>query len=54
MTFYDVKDRGRSKMNVGAGIMNYVPESGLGTKVEVLVPNAKANEYYKYRFRLKL
>ena len=45
MTFYDVKGRGRSKnepIYIGTGVMKYIPEFGLATKVEVLVPNQKS------------
>jgi nitrogen regulatory protein P-II 1 len=45
MTFYDIKGRGRAKMepvSVGRGVMRYVPEFGFRTKVEVLVPDAMA------------
>ena len=45
MTFYDVKGRGRSKnepIYIGTGVMKYVPEFGLATKVEVLVPDQES------------
>lgn len=45
MTFYDIKGRGRAKrepVSVGRGVMRYTPEFGFRTKVEVLVPDAKA------------
>jgi nitrogen regulatory protein P-II 1 len=45
MTFYDIKGRGRAKMepvSVGRGVMRYTPEFGFRTKVEVLVPDDKA------------
>jgi len=44
MTFYDVKGRGRSKnepVHIGTGVMQYVPEFGARTKVEILVPDAQ-------------
>src|ERR671923_2113916 len=47
MTFYDIKGRGRAKrepVSVGRGVMRYVPEFGFRTKIEVLVPDAKAKE----------
>ncbi|HEY9485539.1 MAG TPA: P-II family nitrogen regulator [Nitrososphaeraceae archaeon] len=47
MTFYDIKGRGRSKnepIYVGTGVMKYVPEFGLGTKVEVLVSDSQAKQ----------
>jgi nitrogen regulatory protein P-II 1 len=47
MTFYDIKGRGRAKrepVSVGRGVMRYTPEFGFRTKVEVLVPDAKAKE----------
>jgi nitrogen regulatory protein P-II 1 len=45
MTFYEIKGRGRAKrepVSVGRGVMRYVPEFGFRTKIEVLVPDAKA------------
>jgi nitrogen regulatory protein P-II 1 len=47
MTFYDVKGRGRSKnepIYVGTGVMKYIPEFGLATKVEVLVPDPQSKQ----------
>ena len=47
VTFYDIKGRGRAKrepVSVGRGVMRYVPEFGSRTKIEVLVPDAKARE----------
>jgi nitrogen regulatory protein P-II 1 len=47
MTFYDVKGRGRSKnepVYVGTGVMKYIPEFGLATKVEVLVPDPQSKQ----------
>jgi nitrogen regulatory protein P-II 1 len=47
MTFYDVKGRGRSKnepIYVGTGVMKYIPEFGLATKVEVLVPDLQSKQ----------
>jgi nitrogen regulatory protein P-II 1 len=47
MTFYDIKGRGRAKrepVSVGRGVMRYTPEFGFRTKIEVLVPDAKAKE----------
>jgi nitrogen regulatory protein P-II 1 len=47
MTFYDIKGRGRAKrepVSVGRGVMRYVPEFGFRTKIEELVPDAKAKE----------
>ena len=47
MTFYDVKGRGRSKnepIYVGTGVMKYIPEFGLATKVEVLVPDPESKQ----------
>jgi len=44
MTFYDVKGRGRSKnepVHIGTGVMQYVPEFGARTKVEILIPYAQ-------------
>jgi nitrogen regulatory protein P-II 1 len=45
MAFYEIKGRGRAKrepVSVGRGVMRYVPEFGFRTKIEVLVPDAKA------------
>ena len=45
MTFFEIKGRGRAKrepVSVGRGVMRYVPEFGFRTKIEVLVPDAKA------------
>jgi nitrogen regulatory protein P-II 1 len=47
MSFYDVKGRGRARYEpvpVGRGVMTYVPEFGVRTKVEVLVADAAAKE----------
>ena len=47
MTFYDIRGRGRSKnepTHIGTGVMMYVPEFGLGTKVEVLVSDIQAKQ----------
>ena len=47
MTFYDIKGRGRSKnepIYVGTGVMKYIPEFGLATKVEVLVPDPQSKQ----------
>jgi nitrogen regulatory protein P-II 1 len=47
MSFYDIKGRGRAKrepVSVGRGVMRYTPEFGFRTKIEVLVPDAKAKE----------
>jgi nitrogen regulatory protein P-II 1 len=47
MTFYDIKGRGRAKrepVSVGRGVLRYTPEFGFRTKIEVLVPDAKAKE----------
>ena len=62
MTFYDIKGRGRSKnepIYVGTGVMKYVPEFGLGTKVEVpgfrftsKADYRRYSKYYKYRLSL--
>ena len=45
MTFYDIKGRGRSKLepvSVGRGIMRYVPEFASRIKIEVLVSDSLA------------
>ena len=50
MTFYEIKGRGRTKrepVSVGRGVMRYVPEFGFRTKIEVLVPDAKAKAVIK-------
>lgn len=47
MSFYDVKGRGRAKhepVTVGRGVMTYIPEFGVRTKIEVLVSDAVARE----------
>jgi nitrogen regulatory protein P-II 1 len=47
ITFYDIKGRGRSKnepIYVGTGVMKYIPEFGLATKVEVLVPDPESKQ----------
>src|SRR5919206_1014455 len=47
MSFYEIKGRGRAKrepVSVGRGVMRYTPEFGFRTKIEVLVPDAKAKE----------
>src|SRR5205823_11719606 len=47
MTFYDIKGRGRSKYEpeyVGTGVMEYVPEFGHWTKIEVLVADSQAKQ----------
>jgi nitrogen regulatory protein P-II 1 len=47
ITFYDIKGRGRAKrepVSVGRGVLRYTPEFGFRTKIEVLVPGAKAKE----------
>ena len=44
LTFYDVKGRGHSKYepeHVGTGVMEYVPDFGHWTKVEVLVADSQ-------------
>jgi nitrogen regulatory protein P-II 1 len=45
MTFYNIKDRGRSKLepiSLGRGIMRYVPEFGSRIKIEVVVSHSLA------------
>jgi len=47
MTFYDIKGRGHSKNeseHVGTGVMEYVPEFGPWTKVEVVVSDPQAKQ----------
>ena len=42
LTFYDIKGRGRKRqepVDLGRGVMRYVPEFGSRMKVEVLVSN---------------
>ena len=47
MTFYDIKGRGRSKYepeHVGTGVMEYTPDFGTWTKIEVLVADSKVKQ----------
>ena len=47
MTFYGIKGRGRSKYepeSIGTGVMEYVPEFGRWTKIEVLVADLQAKQ----------
>jgi nitrogen regulatory protein P-II 1 len=47
LTFYEIKGRGRSKYapeHVGTGVMEYVPDFGNWTKIEVLVSDSKAKQ----------
>jgi nitrogen regulatory protein PII len=47
LTFYDIKGRGHSKYepeHIGTGVMEYVPEFGHWTKIEVLVADSKVKQ----------
>src|ERR671938_966680 len=47
LTIYDIKGRGRSKYepeHVGTGVMEYVPDFGTWTKIEVLVTDSKVKQ----------
>jgi nitrogen regulatory protein P-II 1 len=47
MTFYEIKGRGRSKYepeHVGTGVMEYVPDFGHWTKIEVLVADSQVKQ----------
>jgi nitrogen regulatory protein P-II 1 len=47
LTFYDIRGRGRSKYepeHVGTGVMEYAPDFGPWTKIEVLVADSKVKQ----------
>jgi nitrogen regulatory protein P-II 1 len=47
LTFYDIRGRGRSKYepeHVGIGVMEYTPDFGTWTKIEVLVADLKVKQ----------
>ena len=47
MILYDIKGRGRSRYpaeHVGTGVMEYTPDFGTWTKVEVLVADSKVQQ----------
>jgi nitrogen regulatory protein P-II 1 len=47
MTFYEIKGRGRSKYepeHVGTGVMEYIPDFGPWTKIEVLVADSQVKQ----------
>jgi nitrogen regulatory protein P-II 1 len=47
LTFYEIKGRGRSKYepeHVGTGVMEYIPDFGHWTKIEVLVADSRVKQ----------
>jgi nitrogen regulatory protein P-II 1 len=47
MTFYEIKGRGHSKYEseyVGTGVMEYTPEFGYWTKIEVIVTDSQVKQ----------
>jgi nitrogen regulatory protein P-II 1 len=50
MSFYDIKGRGRAQyepVSVGRGVVTYVPEFGVRTKIEVVVSDEIARAITK-------
>jgi nitrogen regulatory protein P-II 1 len=55
LTFYDIKGRGRSKYepeHVGTGVMEYVPDFGHWTKIEVLVADSQVKQIVDDLFQM--